>query len=178
MMNREQRVNSTIGNASPDGEQKQEQRTSRDIRLLGTAARLVVGVLLVGSVIHGQLATHLRPATWVLGLIGFPALVLAWHWWRVRRTRARFYDTSPLSFVFGVLLFLALYLTWWYAPALSATSDAALLFFGGSMILAAFRGSGGCEILALSNWLLRRRDQIACTVFTPIDVLDRRGARP
>jgi hypothetical protein len=37
------------------------------------------------------------------------------------------------------------------------------------MVLAALRGYAGCEMLALSNWLLRRYDQIACAVFMPID---------
>jgi hypothetical protein len=134
--------------------------------------------LLVGNVAYGQLETHhVRPATWALGLIGFPAVVLAWHAWRIRRNPARFYDSSPLSFALGGLLFLALYLTWWYAPALSVTSDAALIFFGGTMLIAGLRGYAGCEILALSNWLLRRHDQIACAVFAPIDALERRGAR-
>jgi hypothetical protein len=177
MMNRQQLVDSTASNAAPGGEQHQEQRASRDLGPLGTAARLVAGLLLVGSVVYGQLATHLAPATWALGLIGFPALVLSWHLWRIRRTSAPFRDTSPLSFALGVLLFLALYFTWWYAPALAVTSDAALIFFGGSLILAALRSDAGCEILALSNWLLRRHDQIACALFTPIDALERRGAR-
>ena len=154
------------------------QRDNRDIGPLGTVARLVVGLLLVGSVIYGQLATHLTPASWALGLLGFPALVLAWHRWRVHRHPAPIADTSLLSSLLGVALFLALYFTWWYAPALSVTSDAALLFFGGSMLLAAFRGDAGCEIWSASNWLLHRHDQIACTVFFPIDALERRGTRP
>src|SRR5712692_2292046 len=55
---------------------------------------------------------------------------------------------------------LALYLSWWYAPAFSVKSWAAL------------RGYAGCEMLALSNCLLRRTDQITCAVFTPIDSLE------
>src|SRR5262245_29836985 len=150
----------------------------REIGPLGTAARLLVGLLLVGSVVSGQLETHhLRPASWALGLLGFPAVVLAWHWWRMHRTPARFSAAGPLGNALGVVLFLALYLTWWYAPALSVTSDAALIFFGGSMLLAALRGDAGCEMVALSNWLLRRHDQIACALFAPIDMLERRGAR-
>jgi len=150
----------------------------REIGPLGSAARLVLGGYLVGSVVYGQLSTHnVRPATWALGLIGLPALVLAWHAWRIRRHPARFYDDSPLSFVLGALLFVALYFTWWYAPALSVTSDAALIFFGGAMLLTALRGYAGCEILAPSNWLLRRRDQIACALFAPIDMLEEHGVR-
>ena len=43
-----------------------------------------------------------------------------------------------------------------------------------SMLLAALRGYAGCEVLAVSNWLLRRDDQVGCAVFWPIDQLERR----
>lgn len=66
-----------------------------------------------------------------------------------------------------------IYLTPDYAPALSPTSDAALLFYGVSMLLAALRGYAGCEVLAMSNWLLRRDDQIGCLLFGPVDHLER-----
>jgi len=46
------------------------------------------------------------------------------------------------------------------------------------MVLAGLRGYAGCEMLAFSNWLLRRTDQIACAVFTPIDYLELRSPRP
>ena len=45
---------------------------------------------------------------------------------------------------------------------------------GASMLLAALRGYAGCEVLAMSNWLLHRDDQIGCLVFSPIDQLERR----
>jgi hypothetical protein len=70
-------------------------------------------------------------------------------------------------------VFLALYLTPWYAPPLRFTSDAALLFYGASMLLAGLRGYAGCEVLAVSNWLLRRDDQVGCVVFSPIDQFER-----
>jgi hypothetical protein len=152
----------------------------RDIGPIGTAARLVLGLLLVGSIVYGQLLVTRRPSpiTWALGLIGFPALVLAWHFWRIRRTPARFHDASPLSFALSLALSLAAYLTGLYVPALSFTSDATLIFVGSTILLAALRGSAGCKFLALSNWLLRRDDRVACAVFTPIDALDWRAARP
>src|SRR5438034_5420490 len=101
-------------------------RSHRDIGPIGTAARLVVGLLLVGSIVYGQLSSsgHLTPSTWVLGLLGFPALVLAWHFWRIRRNPARFSDTSALSFVLSLALPLALYLIGWVVPPLWFTSDA------------------------------------------------------
>ncbi len=127
---------------------QREQWNGRGIGPIGTLARLGIGLWLVG---------------------------IAWHGWRIRRHAARFEDTSPLSFALSVTLPLALYFTWWYAPAFSVTSDAVLLFVGGSMVFAALRGSAGCELLALSNWLLRRCDQIACAIFTPLDSLEQRG---
>ena len=153
----------------------QARRPHREIGPIGTAARLLVGLLLVGLIVYGQLATsgHLTPVTWVLGLFGFPALVLVWHAWRIRRNPAPFSDASPLSFVLSLVLPLAFYLVGWYVPVLGFTSDATLIFVGGSLLLAALRGSAGCEFLALSNWLLRRHDQLACAVFTPIDSLER-----
>jgi hypothetical protein len=153
------------------------QQSGRGLGPLGTAARAVVGFLLVGSVIYGQLSSHLTPVAWLLGLIGFPALVLAWHGWWVHRHPAPIAATGRLASLLGVTLFLALYFTWWYAPAVSFTSDAALVFFGGSMLLAAIRGDAGCEILSCSNWLLHRHDQIACTPFFPFDALERRNIR-
>jgi hypothetical protein len=46
-----------------------------------------------------------------------------------------------------------------YAPALSFTSDAELLFCGVAMVLAARRGDAGCEVLAVPNWLPGRAGQ-------------------
>jgi len=62
----------------------------------------------------------------------------------------------------------------WYAPSLAFTSDAALIFYGASMLLAAARGYAGCEVLAVTNWLLRRDDQVGCVLFAPVDALERR----
>ncbi len=152
----------------------------RDVGPIGTAVRLGLGLLCLGLIVFGQLSSqaHLLPVTWALGLIGFPALVLAWHWWRVRRNPAPFHDTSPLSFALSLGLPLALYLIGWFVPALWFTSNATLIFLGFSLVLAALRGSAGCEFLVLSNWLLGRSDQMACAVFTPIDDLEQRGSAP
>lgn len=41
------------------------------------------------------------------------------------------------------------------------------------VLLAALRGYAGCEVLAVSNWLLRRADQVGCVVFAPVDLAER-----
>jgi hypothetical protein len=43
------------------------------------------------------------------------------------------------------------------------------VWLGGSMLLAALAGYGGCEVLALPNLLTGRNDQIGCLLYTPVD---------
>jgi hypothetical protein len=139
----------------------------RGIGPVGTAARLLVGALLLGSVVQGHLARGPHLSSWALGLVGFPSLVLALQWLRTRRTPTPLEATGPVSHALNLAVFFTLYL-------MEATSDAALIFYGTSMLLAALRGYAGCEVLAMSNWLLRRDDQIGCAVFWPVDYLERR----
>ena len=134
----------------------------RGIGPIGTVARVLVGLGLVGSVAWGHLARGFHPSSWALGLLGFPALLVALQWLRARRTPARLQATGPVGHAVNLAVFLVLYL---WEP----TSDATLLFYGASMLLAAVRGYGGCEVLAVSNWLLGRDDQIGCALFWPID---------
>jgi hypothetical protein len=145
----------------------------RQIGPVGTTARVIVGTLLVGSVAQGHLARGFHPSAWVLGLVGFPAVLVGLQWLRARRTPTRLEATGPVGHALNLAVFLALYL-------LEATSDAALLFYGASMWLAAVRGYAGCEVLAASNWLLRRDDQVGCAVFWPVDQLEhhRTAQRP
>ena len=144
----------------------------RQIGQIGTAARVCLGLVLVGSVVWGEWARGFHPASWVLGFVGLPVALLAWQWVRARQTTSRFDATGPLGFALNCGIFFALYLTPFYAPALAFTSDAALLFYGTSMLLAARRGYAGCEVLAISNWLLRRDDQVGCIVFAPLDHME------
>jgi len=147
----------------------------RPIGPAGTAARIVVGTALVGSVLWGHARSGIDPWAWLIGLGGFPALTIGWQRWRAGRNPARLvWLTGPVGHAATFVVFMALYLTWWYAPAVSVLSDAALVFYGTTMLLAAGRGYAGCEVLAISNWVLRRDDQIGCLLFEPIDRVERR----
>jgi hypothetical protein len=141
---------------------------TRRIGTLGTLARAVVGVALLGSVTYGHVAGDFRPLPWILGLFGLPGVVLGWQRWRSRRKPERLVMTGPVPHVLNVVAFLALYL-------IPLTSDAALMFYGGSMLVAAVRGYAGCEVLAVSNWLLGRDDQVGCLLFAPVDLVERTG---
>jgi hypothetical protein len=148
--------------------------TGRGIGVRGAAARVVVGVLLAGSVLYGHAARGWHPLAWLLGLLIFPAAVLVGQWWRARRDPAPLRAVGPVGHAINLAVLLGLYLTWWYAPAVDVLSDAALLFYGASMLVAAVRGYAGCEVFALSNWLLRRDDQVGCAPFWPIDAFEAR----
>ncbi len=143
----------------------------RGIGAAGTVARVAVGALLLGSVAWGHVQGGFHPAQWALGLLGFPAVLLTGQWLRARRTPTRLRATGPAAHVLNLLVPVALYLT-------EATSDAALVFYSASMLLAAVRGYADCEVLAVPNWLLGRDDQVGCAVFLPIDHLERRQAPP
>ena len=152
----------------------------RSIGVWGTAARLLVGGYLVGSVVVGSFTGDgvVQPAAWLLGLVVMPGLALAWQAWRARRRPARLVMlTGPVGHLLTLGVFLVLYTTTWYAPPIDFLSDAALLFFGSSMLLSAYRGYAGCEVLAIPNWLLRRDDQVGCVLFDSIDTLENRATR-
>lgn len=149
--------------------------SARAIGTWGTTARLLVGGGLVGSVAYGSVtgSRGFEAASWLVGLVGLPVVSLAGQAWRARRDPVRLVAlTGPVGHLVTAAAFLALYATPWYAPSIGFTSDAALLFFGSSMLLAAYRGYPGCEVLAVSNWLLRRDDQVGCVLFDPVDKLE------
>lgn len=54
---------------------------------------------------------------------------------------------------------------------------AMLLALGANFLVQVVRGDGGCELLAIPNWLLRRHDRLFCLVFTPIDAVEARSRR-
>jgi hypothetical protein len=118
-----------------------------------------------------------EPEAWLVGLAVFPALVVAGQAsWTARHPRRFVALTGMPGKLATSAIFLGLYGTTWYAPPLGVLSDAALLFFGASMLLAAIRGYAGCEVLSISNWLLRRNDQVGCIVFDAVDRVERQSS--
>ena len=159
-----------------------ENGSRRQIGLIGTIVRVILGLGLLayglsgGKIVvsNGQLQSGFEPSGLILGAFAFPAVLLLWQSLRARRDPTRFQATGPVGTAINMAVFFALFLTPWYAPRLSFTSDAALIFYGASMLLAAVRGYGGCEVLAISNWVLRRDDQVGCFVLGPVDNMERR----
>ena len=141
----------------------------RAIGTIGTVGRIILGVFLVTVPVWG-------PGWWgngvqwheaVLGLVGFPAAMLALQFARLQYTTEQLQATDGLWFCVNLAIGAALF-------SIPFTRDATALFYGASLLLAAVRGYAGCEVLAISNWLLRRDDEVGCLVFSPIDALEAR----
>ncbi len=158
------------------------QTQGRQIGAIGTVVRIVLGSLLLlfgvlgGQiiVINGQLRSHFELLAFILGVIAFPAVLLGLQWLRVRVAPTQMQATGPVATVLNILIFFALVSTPLYVPQLSFLGYAAFVFYGASMLVAALRGYGGCEVLAASNWILVRDDQIGCLFLGPIDAAERR----
>ena len=137
-------------------------RSKREIGSIGTTVRIVLGI---GAFMLAFVPD--RPDGWqvALGLVGLPAAFVAW---QVLRTRwnPRPARGTAAGVVGSVVLGTVLLGVW-------PTRPAALLFFGVSLLVAGIRGYAGCEITAISNWLLRRDDQVGCVVLSPVDLAER-----
>jgi hypothetical protein len=144
----------------------------RAIGITGTMARIVFGLVLVGAVVYGHIHGAFRPLQWVVGLIIFPLVFILWHRQQIKTRKSPFRKTGALAKCINIFIFLAFYFTYWYAPAIKFMSDAVLIYYGVSMLFAAVRGYGGCEVLAVSNWVLNRNDQLGCLLFKPFDLVD------
>jgi hypothetical protein len=150
---------------------------SRAIGPAGTAARILLGGYMVGSVIEAEITGGFTPLLWAIGVIAFPGLLLAAQCAWARHGGRRLHATGPIAHLVTLGGFMALTLIPEYNRAIDVTGDAALIFLGTSMLIAAARGYAGCEVLAISNWMLRRDDQVGCMVFAPVDLAESRRRR-
>jgi hypothetical protein len=148
----------------------------RRIGPLGTALRVTaaLGLLYLTGGADG-LSWDVEWYDLVGGLVALPALTL------LLGLAARRYAAEPLRFTgpAGHAINCAAIVALVVNPY---TADAVSLFYAATLLVAAWRGQPGCEITVVSNWILRRDDQVGCPVFAPIDVLEarqrtRRGTR-
>jgi hypothetical protein len=145
----------------------------RQIGIIGTIARVIIGTWLFGSVLYGHMVRGpFRPLPWVIGLVIFPAVFLAWQWARARRNPSKLKANGLIASTINIIIFF--YFLLWTPSSISFMRDAVLIFYSVSMLIAAIRGYAGCESLAISNWLLKRDDQLGCLFFSPIDFAERK----
>ena len=143
----------------------------REIGPIGTAARLLGAAVAIGLPLAlGQFNA------WdlLVGLVGLPLLATA-GFETVRAAYER-YVPGGIASQSGICTGAACWLLAIVVGAVipldvltSVTFTSFWLWIGASLVLAAVRGYGGCEILAFPNVLTGRRDRVGCIAFTPID---------
>jgi hypothetical protein len=143
-------------------------RRTRRIGPLATAVRIVVAVGLV------YLAGAADGLPWNVdgydilgGLILLPAITIILGLVARRHAAKPIRFTGPAGHAVNCAVIVAL-------VANPYTGGAATLFYATTILAAAWRGQPGCEITVLSNWMLRRDDQVGCPVFAPIDAFETR----
>jgi len=161
-----------MGEASTAPDQA-NHHNGRGILPIGTTTRILVGMGLL------YLALFDPPFQWgiqwheaLLGLLGFPAVTIVgvFLWRALAGTSAPIRGMGHLGMCSAIGVLFVLF-------ALPFTQGAATLFLGSSLLLAGIRGYAGCEVTAISNWLLRRDDQVGCMVFSPLDAAEAHFSR-
>ena len=163
----------------------------RHIGTIGTTVRVLLGLafLVFGALGHSTVTASrrmigidlahldLNGAALAVGLIAMPAVTIAFQWLRPRRVESRLNETGPVAAMINIVVTLGIVIvTTYFVPAISFIGFGAVVFYGASMLLAALRGYAGCEVLAVSNWILRRDDQIGCLLLSPIDHMEQSPA--
>jgi hypothetical protein len=151
-------------------EGKTMETNPRRIGPFGTTTRLVVAAGLLYLALFDGTSWGLEWYDVATGLAILPAAVIAFG------LVARRYASGPVRFTGSAgttancLLLVALAVN-------PYTAGGAALFYGATLLVAAWRGQPGCEATVVSNAILGRDDQIGCPLFSPIDEAEARLAR-
>jgi hypothetical protein len=138
----------------------------RRIGPIGTTVRVLLGVaLLVLAVVLG-----IEPIDLGLGLVVFPLAMVAIGLLGGRPLRRPLRLTGAAGIAVNCAVIVVLF-------AVPYTTVAAALFYGVSLLVAAWRGAPHCEATILSNLILRHDDQIGCPTMTPLDAWEARLQR-
>lgn len=145
--------------------------SGRQIGPVGTSSRVVVGLAAIVIPLAASGATWWD---WAAGVVGLPlfsvavgTIVAALD---ARAESAGASRTGGMRWV-AALLVVAVVLASATAITFVTPIDgtAVWIFVGISMLLAAAKGYGGCEVLAFSNAITGRQDTVGCLLFAPID---------
>ena len=145
------------------------QLKSRRIGPVGTTTRLVAAAGLLYLAFFDGASWGLEWYDGAVGLALLPAAVIAFG------LVARRYASGPVRFTGSAgttancVLLVALAVN-------PYTAGGAALFYGATLLVAAWRGQPGCEATVVSNAILGRDDQIGCPLFSPIDEAEARLA--
>ncbi len=158
-----------IGELEQQAERMTTRGEGRAIGPIGTIARIATGLWLFSLVGLAAARGDLQIHEVALGLVGLPMIVIlvVVTSQRVLGISAYLSATGPVGTLVNLSMIVALFAIPW-------TSEIAYFFYGVPMFLAAWRGYPGCEMLAISNLVLRRQDELGCPWFYPVDAFEER----
>lgn len=130
---------------------------------IGTTVRVVLGLaLLAFAVVLG-----IEPFDIALGLLVLPGAMVAMGIVAARLLGHPLRFTGPGGIALNCAAIVVLF-------AVPSTTTGAALFYGLSLLVAAWRGAPHCEATVLSNLILRHDDQVGCPTMTPVDTWEAR----
>jgi len=150
---------------------KPETTTKRRIGPVGTAVRVAggLGLLYLAGGVDG-LSWNVQWYDPIIGLGVLPTIMLAVGLVARRRRSGPLRLTGPTWTCLHCAVIVAL-------VANPYTGGGAALFYGATMLIAAWRGQPGCEITVIPNVILRRDDQIGCPTLSLVDEAEARVRR-
>lgn len=143
------------------------QMKNRRIGRIGTTTRLLGAAVLLYLAFFDGASWGLERYDVAVGLGVLPAAMIAFG------LGARRYASGPVRFTGSAgttancLILIALAVN-------PYTAGGAALFYGTTLLVAAWRAQPGCEGTVLSNSIFGRDDQIGCPLFSPIDEAEAR----
>jgi hypothetical protein len=156
--------------STPLIDKKADTTTKRRIGPIGTAVRVAGGLGLIYLAGANGLSWDLEWYDPIIGLAVLPAVMLAAGLVARHRKTGPLRLTGPMWTCLHCVVIVAL-------VANPYTGGGAALFYGATMLIAAWRGQPGCEITVIPNVILRRDDQIGCPTLSLIDEADARLRR-
>ena len=144
--------------------------TGRRIGPMGTAVRIAAGLALLYIAGADGLSWDLQWYEPVIGLAVLPAIMLAVGLVARHHTTGPLRLTGPMWTCLNCAVIVALVVN-------PYTAGGALLFYGATMLVAAWRGQPGCEVTVIPNVVLGRDDQIGCPTLSLIDDAEARLRR-
>jgi hypothetical protein len=155
-------VDTTVTNERTD-----DMTMRRGIGPVGTALRVATGVGLLYLAV-GAGGPSDSGVDWydpVIGFVALPAISVLLGLAARRFADRPVHFNGPLGVATNLVVIVAL-------VSNPYTGGGATLFYGATLLVAAWRGQAGCEATVLPNLILGRDDQIGCPPFSPIDAVE------
>ncbi len=137
-----------------------------EVRLIGRALRFLLGASLVVSLIPGNPGLITQPLGVLGNFIGVVIFYVALTFLLGPRLLTRINPWLGAAIMDLPLLLLL------FPQVPDLLKFGMALFFGLSLMVAGLVKYGGCEVTVIGSLMLRKRYNVACIIFSPIDWLE------